>query len=104
MSSLVLVTYIPEESLDLVKEKLFASGCGNIDSYSHCCWQVKGVGQFKPLEGSNPTIGQKGLLESVVEYRVEFILHENDYESVKQTLLQSHPYETPAYHFYEVKL
>ena len=66
------------------KQKLFVAGCGNIGSYSHCCWQVKGVGQFKPLEGSSPVIGEQGTVESVAEYRVEFILAKKNYDSVKQ--------------------
>ncbi|MCL2294944.1 MAG: NGG1p interacting factor NIF3 [Spirochaetes bacterium] len=98
---LVLVFYVPETHLEKVKEALFNAGAGRIGKYSKCCWQVKGEGQFMPLEGSNPHLGVKGDVTKVSEYRVELVCREEDAEKVKRALLASHPYETPAYHFLE---
>ena len=44
-----LAFYVPQENLEAVKQALFATGAGRIGDYDSCCWQVKGVGQFRPL-------------------------------------------------------
>ncbi len=42
-----------------VKGALFKLGAGKIGNYDSCCWQTKGQGQFRPLKGSSPAIGEK---------------------------------------------
>ena len=98
---LVLVFYVPETHLEKLKEALFNAGAGKIGKYSKCCWQVRGEGQFMPEEGSSPYIGGKGNISKVSEYRVEMVCKNEDAEKIKKVLLESHPYETPAYHFIE---
>ena len=41
----------------------FEAGAGRIGNYDQCCWQVRGQGQFRPLAGSSPAIGEHGELE-----------------------------------------
>lgn len=76
---------------------MFAAGAGRIGDYEHCCWQVLGQGQFKPLEGSDPYIGQQDVVEQVAEYRVEMICKEDAIVEVVSALKRAHPYEEPAY-------
>ena len=92
-----LTVFIPDEALDQVKTALFAAGAGKIGNYEQCCWQVKGVGQFKPLVGSTPHIGVQDSLETVDEWRVEMVVNESLMVDVIDALKQSHPYETPAF-------
>lgn len=92
-----LTVFIPDEALDQVKTALFAAGAGKIGNYEQCCWQVKGVGQFKPLVGSTPHIGVQDSLETVDEWRVEMVVNESLIVDVIDALKQSHPYETPAF-------
>ena len=92
-----LTVFIPDEALDQVKSALFAAGAGKIGNYEQCCWQVKGVGQFKPLVGSTPHIGVQDSLETVDEWRVEMVVNESLMVDVIDALKQSHPYETPAF-------
>ena len=99
---LKLVVYIPETHLEAVKAALFAAGAGAYKNYDCCCWQVRGEGQFRPLEGSQPFIGQLGTIERVVEYRVEMICPEARREAVQFALLQAHPYEQPAFDFTKI--
>ena len=61
----ILCFYVPEVALETVKEAVFTAGAGRIGHYEHCCWQVKGQGQFRPLPGSKPTIGAHDELEYV---------------------------------------
>ncbi|MBF6058347.1 Nif3-like dinuclear metal center hexameric protein [Thiomicrorhabdus heinhorstiae] len=99
---LKLCVYIPETHLESVKQALFSAGAGKIGDYDSCAWQVLGQGQFRPLVGSQPYIGQKGQIEMVDEYRVEMVLQENCLLDVIDALIDSHPYETPAYDVVQV--
>ncbi len=92
-----LTVFIPDEAVESVKAELFKAGAGTIGNYQQCCWQVQGVGQFMPLSGSTPHIGEQNNLERVNEWRVEMVVEESVIETVIATLKQAHPYETPAY-------
>jgi hypothetical protein len=89
--------YVPESHLGEVKDAVFAAGAGRIGDYDSCCWQVKGVGQFRPLEGSSPHIGRSGELEQVDEYRVELVCADHCVRAVVEALVNAHPYEEPAW-------
>lgn len=97
-----LTVFIPDAALEQVKNALFAAGAGTIGNYEQCCWQVKGIGQFMPLVGSNPNIGVHDKLETVDEWRVEMVVATVHIEQVIKALRQAHPYETPAYDVIEV--
>jgi hypothetical protein len=89
--------YVPETHVEEVKSALFEAGAGTFDKYEQACWQTMGQGQFKPIEGSDPHIGQQDQLERVDEYRVEIICSEECIEQVIKALKVNHPYEEPAY-------
>lgn len=97
-----LCVYTPETHLIAVKTAIFESDAGKYNNYDSCCWQVKGVGQFRPLEGSNAFIGKIGKLEEIVEFRIETIVSEENLEKVTEAVYHSHPYETPAFDFTEI--
>lgn len=92
-----LVLFVPESHLSEVKAAVFKTGAGRIGDYEQCCWQVLGQGQFRPLEGANPHIGEVGALESVAEYRVELVCHDDLIKPAIEAMKQAHPYEEPAY-------
>lgn len=89
--------YVPDTHLEVVKSALFAAGAGRIGNYDSCCWQVRGVGQFRPLAGSNPHIGRQGAVEQVDEWRVELVVADAFLKTVLAALRASHPYEEPAF-------
>ena len=96
---LKLVFFVPATHLDAVKRAVFAAGAGRKGDYEHCCWQVLGQGQFRPLSGSSPFVGEHGKLELLAEYRVELLCPADRAVSVKEALLAAHPYEEPAFEF-----
>ena len=98
----LLVVYVPEENLEIVKSAVFSAGGGEIGNYSHCSWQVKGQGQFKPEPGASPFLGEINKLEKVDEFRLELVCPENNIKNVVQAMIKAHPYETPAYHVVRV--
>lgn len=92
-----LCFYVPETHLEQVKTAVFATGAGKIGDYDSCCWQVLGQGQFRPLQGSKPFLGQQGEVEVVAEYRVEMVCETASVRAAVDALIAAHPYETPAW-------
>ncbi|OAI94416.1 YqfO family protein [Pseudomonas putida] len=92
-----LAFFVPPSHLDTVKQAVFEAGGGRIGDYDCCAWQVLGQGQFRPLDGATPFIGQSGVVESVEEWRVELVVADELIHQVVAALKHSHPYETPAY-------
>lgn len=92
-----LIFYVPESHLDAVKAAVFAAGAGRLGDYQQCCWQVLGQGQFQPLPGAAPFIGEQDRLEQLPEWRVEMLVPEAALGDVMQALRTAHPYEEPAY-------
>jgi hypothetical protein len=92
-----LVFFVPSIHVDAVKQAVFDTGAGRIGGYEHCSWQMLGEGQFRPLAGSSPYLGQTGELEYVEEYRVEMVCADELIQDAVRTLLACHPYEEPAY-------
>jgi structural hemagglutinin/hemolysin toxin protein RtxA len=83
--------------LEAVKTAVFAAGAARIGDYDSCCWQVLGQGQFRPLDGSKPFLGQQGEVEVVAEYRVEMVCEKAFVRAAVAALIEAHPYETPAW-------
>ncbi len=98
----LLSFYVPETHLEQVKSALFDSGAGQIGNYQSCSWEVKGQGQFKPMDGSTPFLGESGKVETVTEYKVEMVCESEKVKVVIKALIDAHPYETPAYHLQQV--
>ena len=92
-----IVVYVPATHLEGVKAALFDAGAGKIGDYDHCAWQTLGDGQFRPLAGSSPYIGQKGEVEQVPEYRIELVCDDAVVKCAIIAMLAAHPYEEPAY-------
>src|SRR3990167_10660202 len=95
--------YVPASHLESVKNALFNKGAGKIWAYDHCCWQTLGTGQFRPLPGSQPTIGSTHTVETIEEFLVEMVCEDTLLSAVLAELLNVHPYETPAYSAWEIK-
>ena len=92
-----LAFFVPASHVEVVKAAVFAAGGGRIGDYDHCAWQTLGQGQFRPLDGSQPFLGQTGQVEVVEEWNMELVVADDLIAQVVAALKQSHPYETPAY-------
>ena len=98
-----LCFFVPTSHVDVVKNAVFAAGGGRIGDYDCCAWQVLGLGQFRPLDGSQPFIGEAGQVEQVEEWKVELVVADELIGGVVDALKQSHPYETPAYEVWRLE-
>lgn len=92
-----ITVFIPISAKETVKQAMFSAGAGRVGSYDNCCFELEGIGQFKPLSGSNPSIGSHDKIETVKEVRVEMVVADDYIRSVIKAMKEHHPYETPAY-------
>jgi dinuclear metal center YbgI/SA1388 family protein len=92
-----LVVFVPSADAEKLKNALFSIGCGVQGNYDSCGYTLKGQGQFRPLEGSNPYIGTENRVEHVEEERIEMIYPTGLQRAVVQAVYENHPYEEPAF-------
>lgn len=97
-----LAFYVPVEDAEAVKEAVFVTGAGRIGNYEACCFQTPGTGQFRPLDGASPHIGQVGDLERVEELKVELVCEDDLIEEAVAALRAAHPYEEPAFDVWQL--
>src|SRR5699024_8248491 len=98
-----LVVFVPMDHESKVRDALSEAGAGHIGAYSHCTFQSKGQGTFKPLEGTNPFIGTKDELTVVDEVKLETIVAEEKLPSVLRAMEKAHPYEEVAHDIIPLK-
>ncbi|MEG2076429.1 MAG: hypothetical protein RRY34_07990 [Victivallaceae bacterium] len=96
--------YVPPASAEAVKQAVFAAGAGKYGKYSNCCWCCSGEGEFIPLTGAEPFIGEIGQSGHVTEIKVELICHRSKISAALEALKKAHPYETPAFNYYPIKI
>jgi len=95
-----IVVFVPITHSELVRNAMLDNDAGHIGNYSHCSFNIEGVGTFIPREESNPFIGKQNCLEFVKEERIETIVTEYQLDKVIKSMLCAHPYEEVAYDIY----
>ncbi len=85
-----------------LRSQLFDLGAGKLGCYDSCAWQTSGTGQFRPLKGSSPYLGEQNRITQVDEYKVELICKNDAIKKIVNKLIEVHPYEEPAYHIIKV--
>ncbi|KAH9889363.1 hypothetical protein C8Q73DRAFT_707295 [Cubamyces lactineus] len=122
-----LVFFTPRTSTQAILKHLFTrfpNHVGRIGAYGGCAFVTPGTGQFVPLEGAHPAIGEIGKPERVDEDRVEVLVlgapkssnptndtnaadagvgEGVDVRSVLRELKEVHPYEEVAYDVYRLE-
>ena len=92
-----LVTFVPCDAADAVREAMAQAGAGKIGNYDSCSYNMQGEGTFRALDGANPYVGAQGELHKEPETRIEVIVPSNVKGKVLRAMLEAHPYEEPAY-------
>lgn len=98
----LLAFYVPSDFAEAVKNALFQAGAGAYRNYDSCSFETKGRGQFRPLKGANPFIGNCHQIEIVEELKIEMIVKKELIYDVIGTLKEIHPYEEVAYYVLEM--
>lgn len=92
-----LITYVPLNSVESIKNNLFEIGAGKIGNYEDCSFSVSGLGTYKANTNSNPTIGNVGERHSEPEQMISITFESHLEKNIVKTLLETHPYEEVAY-------
>jgi dinuclear metal center YbgI/SA1388 family protein len=91
-----LVTFVPLEGAEEVRQAVCEAGAGRIGNYQCCTFQVSGEGSFEPRPGASPSLGEVGELSRVEEARLEVVVEKDQLNLVLDKLQEAHPYEEPA--------
>lgn len=99
MGYIKVEVFIPEVSVsDFIKE-INDLGVLKENNYDFCFSETKVLGNFRPLYGANPTIGEVNKREVVNESKLEFRIDEKDFKRVHSCILENHPYEVPVINY-----
>jgi dinuclear metal center YbgI/SA1388 family protein len=90
------IVYVPEAAVDKVAAAMHDAGAGAIGQYDRAMFTSAGTGQFRPLQGANPAIGEVGAVGSVDEICVQMVAAPAVRERVRAAMLSAHPYEEVA--------
>lgn len=97
-----LVTFCPDNHAAAVRDALFEAGAGRIGNYDCCSFNIEGKGSFRAGETTRPFVGEKGVVHSEAETRIETIFPAYLRNEVVAALQGSHPYEEVAYDIYSL--
>ncbi len=89
--------FVPNDFVDIVREKMFEAGAGNIGNYDSCSFNSQGLGTFRANENANPFVGEKSKLHFENETKVEMVLQKSNEKAIVSAMLSVHPYEEVAY-------
>ena len=103
MQKIKLIIYVPVSHTKILLDALGNAGAGQIGNYTHCSFTTRGTGRFLGNEKSNPAIGEKGVLESVEEDRVEVTVERSQLDRVISAMKSVHPYEEIAFDIYPLE-
>ncbi len=99
-SKVKIVTFVPLDHADTVRNALGSAGAGRIGEYNFCSYSVIGKGRFTPSENANPHIGSPDQPEIVEEERVEVVCDRSNAKAVIAAMKSAHPYEEVAFDIY----
>ena len=88
-----LVTFLPQESLEDIKNALYDLGLGKVGKYDCCLTWYEIHSSWRPMEGANPYIGTVGEIEFAHEYKLEVRVEEKDLQKAINAIKSHHPYE-----------
>ena len=101
---LKLTVWTPASHTNSLLEAFFNEGCGSIGRYDNCSFRSSGLSTFRPLEGSNPYVGDLNENYSSQEEKIELVLHNWMRDRAEDIIRRIHPYEEPAYEFSKVRI
>ncbi|SDW94540.1 Nif3-like dinuclear metal center hexameric protein [Aequorivita viscosa] len=92
-----LVTFVPVNDVEKVRNAIFEAGGGSIGNYDKCSFNTEGIGTFNGNDSSNPVVGKKGVTQFEKEVKLEITFGKHLQSNVLKSLFNSHPYEEVAY-------
>ena len=91
-----LEIFIPESHLEVLSKKLKELDAGHIGNYSECLSYSEVISRWKPLNNTNPYIGNIGELSEEKELKVEVTCKLDNIDNILKEIKEIHPYEEPV--------
>lgn len=91
-----LEIFIPESHFKILREILSKVDAGHIGKYSDCLSYSKVTGTWRPLENTNPYIGEQGKLSEETELKVEVTIKAENLSETISEIKKVHPYDEPV--------
>jgi dinuclear metal center YbgI/SA1388 family protein len=98
-----LVTFVPSQQEEIVRNALFDAGAGHIGQYDKCSFSASGLGSFRALPGTHPYKGEINKFHLENEIRIETVFPDHLQKQIIRALLAAHPYEEVAYDIYRIE-
>lgn len=98
-----VVTYVPKNEAEQVRQALFNAGAGCIGNYDKCSSNANTDGTFRANDKAHPFVGNLGEYHIEPEIRIETIFPAHLKNTIEKAIWKSHPYEEPAYDFYKLE-
>ena len=92
-----LITFVPKNEADTLRNALFEAGAGSIGNYNNCSFNTEGIGTYKGNEASNPTLGKKGEIHFENETQIAVTFPRHLESNILKALFKTHSYEEVAY-------
>lgn len=87
---------VPEDSAELLMDAISEVNEQPYLGYERVFSISDVIGTWIPVYGSNPTIGEEGVISRVPEKKLEFIVKEENLKKVLRAIQEYHPYEEPG--------
>ncbi len=88
--------FIAETHLTRLQDALQRVDAGHIGNYDSCLSYSKVIGCWRPLEGSEPYIGEENAISSEEELKVEVTCLLANVDKTVEAVKKVHPYEVPV--------
>ena len=92
---LKLEIFIPETHLAVLRSALQSVDAGRLGNYDSCLAYSKVTGSWRPLNGSNPYLGEQEKICEADEIKVEVNILSDNLEKTLNAIYKVHPYEEP---------
>lgn len=98
-----VTVFVPLTHSVRVRQIVAEAGGGLIGNYDQCASENQVEGHFRPLEGSDPALGEYGKLQRVDEMKLQFFCENFRLKHIIQMIKSVHFYETPVYYAHQVQ-
>lgn len=90
-------SFIPKDFVSILRDELNNLGVLTTDGcYDYCMAFSMVKGSWRPLEGTNPYMGNTGEVCEAEEAKIEFTCRYEMYKTAVDRIKKIHPYEKPV--------
>lgn len=97
-----LEIFIPETHFAELRKALQSVDAGHIGNYDCCLSYSRVIGTWRPLSGTDPFIGDEGLISEEEELKVEVTVKGRRLDETIAAIKEVHPYEEPVINVIEL--